>query len=910
MIEKLRPDRDLQCYFFQPSGIAALSETSEDGFMVSGAWRQQFDWAVIEWNRDNVYEHPAFRYLPDGDLSGLVLTYDEERTNCIPLDSELFPTVDWPYLRVWAGDNGDETIYYIRLRDYAEVIEGGYASAYAEFTLSGTAVAGDYIGLAYVDLHYTYQIQSGDTLESAAQVIVDGMNAAWSPLLKATRSGTTVRAYYTDGEEIEDSTAGHNGNRFALYSYSTGSAVWDAAARTFSNGASPNKWRITLDFSALVDRDAQTVPTDKIRKMRWTYSADLQAGEFGRSEFQVTVSNWSVTGAGRTYSIAGAASRRVEDNDPAVVYEGTWNLGRGNYSGGMIHWTQTQGDSFALTYRATATHTLYLGTRYTDSGATVSIDVDGDPAGSVDLRIAQEDRLIRWPVGTYASGTHTVSVTHQGPAGGDLYFDFVEIAVPATDLPTFPSMSRMTVATDWDTDHSLAIAPERTAWMIDSMGFHGRQNHYVGALLFYELANPNNEFANGTVTFGGTADASSLVSVTVGPETEPTVIERVIHAGDTPATIAISFAHEFNRGYTGIRAGASGGVLTIHSRLLGEAGNSYTLAAETNSASLSITVSGANLGGGEDGEWQTDLTASPRMNRAARDWTRSFFAALAAYEVEAVAAFSMELKHGEPSEAAGIAQRGPEGDPILLPTPALQTNFSPASTGFWKEVYADCAAVMDQAGLTPYLQFGEVQWWYFPNNGLGSNFSGMPFYDAWTMAEFETLYSRPLTVFTTNTENPDDYPDEVEFLQGLIGAFTDSVTAFVQAAHPSAKFEVLYPYDVNQTAFNKAINFPVDSWTSTALACLKTEGFGSTFSKNLDKSEEGIELGGPLGFAAHQRSHLVGLGDSAAPWLKESRIAEGQGFESVVLFALDQFCLIGYALPFPRSYRRSVRIRG
>src|SRR5216683_4141933 len=116
-IEKLRPDRDLQCFFFRPSAIAALSSASPAGFTVSGTWRQQFDWAVIEWNRDNVYEHPAFRYLPDGDLSGLVLTYEEARTNCIPLDSDLFATVDWPSLRVWAGPNGAEVIYYVRLHD-------------------------------------------------------------------------------------------------------------------------------------------------------------------------------------------------------------------------------------------------------------------------------------------------------------------------------------------------------------------------------------------------------------------------------------------------------------------------------------------------------------------------------------------------------------------------------------------------------------------------------------------------------------------------------------------------------------------------------------------------------------------------------------------------------------------------
>ena len=105
-----------------------------------------------------------------------------------------------------------------------------------------------------------------------------------------------------------------------------------------------------------------------------------------------------------------------------------------------------------------------------------------------------------------AAGTHTVAITHAGPAGADFYFDFLELAVPATTLPVFPDEPRMTLATDWDTDHSLALAPERTAWLIDSLGFTGRQNHYVGALWFYELVNPDNVYASGTVTFGGTPE--------------------------------------------------------------------------------------------------------------------------------------------------------------------------------------------------------------------------------------------------------------------------------------------------------------------------------------------------------------------------------------------------------------------
>ena len=81
ILYKLSPHRDLQVYFERPSAIAAISGSSANGFTVSGTWRQQFDWAVVEWNRDNVIEPHFMRYLPDGDLSGLTLTYEESRSN-------------------------------------------------------------------------------------------------------------------------------------------------------------------------------------------------------------------------------------------------------------------------------------------------------------------------------------------------------------------------------------------------------------------------------------------------------------------------------------------------------------------------------------------------------------------------------------------------------------------------------------------------------------------------------------------------------------------------------------------------------------------------------------------------------------------------------------------------------------
>jgi hypothetical protein len=131
---------------------------------------------------------------------------------------------------------------------------------------------------------------------------------------------------------------------------------------------------------------------------------------------------------------------------------------------------------------------------------------------------------------------------------------------------------------------------------------------------------------------------------------------------------------------------------------------------------------------------------------------------------------------------------------------------------------------------------------------------------------------------------------------------------YVRTAQPTCRFEVLYPTDVNATTFNSAFNFPPSAWTPTALTILKTECFGYTLGRDLNQAGSSIDFGASLGFTASHRSHLVGVGDSTTAWLKEVQMAEGRGLESVVLFALDQYCLIGYATPLPPSFRRSIRM--
>jgi hypothetical protein len=179
-------------------------------------------------------------------------------------------------------------------------------------------------------------------------------------------------------------------------------------------------------------------------------------------------------------------------------------------------------------------------------------------------------------------------------------------------------------------------------------------------------------------------------------------------------------------------------------------------------------------------------------------------------------------------------------------------------------------------------------------------------YDDYTLAQFSAAYGRPLGLIATNTTDPAAFPQEAVFLPTLIGSFTNQITQFVRLTYPDARFEVLYAPDVNDFPFTKIINLPRDAWTPANLECLKTENFSYTYARNLNKALESVLLPQSLGFARANSSHLVGISDYTTPWAKEAGLGFGQKVESVVLFALDQFCLNGYAVALRENDGRSL----
>ncbi len=715
-----------------------------------------------------------------------------------------------------------------------------------------------------------------------------------------------------------------------MYGFASGAAnAWQSPYATFAGGAFPSSYQVTIPFGALAGyyqyydgsghlqtQAVPQIPTSQARKVRWTWAADLQATSFQRTSFEVSISNWTVTGTNRSYYVAGPGSRRIEDNDTAVSYSGTWTPFTGNYSGSTIHVAGATGASVNVSYTESANHQLFLGTRLLSSGGTVSIAIDGAAASAINLALSGEDVLARHSLGTIDAGSHTLSITQTSAGSTQFWFDFLEIVYPSTTLPDFTRQPQLALATDWDTYHSQSLPAERTAWLINKLGFCGRVDHYVGALWFYELVRTGTQYA--TVSVGVSRVASAPALSIAELKIDSTLIDHSLLPNDTPETLALAFALLINNGSNSIWASASGATLTITARAMGTAGNGIGLSLGPNNVALGLSSSPIQLKGGVDGTsfkldptdslqsalmattqgWCTDLSATPRINRAAWDWHVAYFKALTGYGIEAVAAFSTELGNGDPADQVGIAQRYWDGSPVIVNTPAVQTNFSPAALAYWEQVYLDMATIQVQAGMAPYLQSGEVQWWYLPKSITVDNqtVDSMTFYDAYSKQQFLAQYGQTMALIQGN-DTPDQHPNEMLFLPALIGTYTATIRTALQAQNAGCRYEVLYPTDVNNTPLNEVVNFPTGDWTPANLNCLKTESFTFTGSYRLDLSTTSIGVSAAKGFPNPQRSHLVGISDALSSWMKEVDLAQSQGLESVVLWALDQYCLIGYPPP-------------
>ncbi|MCY3019161.1 MAG: hypothetical protein NTW87_09060 [Planctomycetota bacterium] len=105
----------------------------------------------------------------------------------------------------------------------------------------------------------------------------------------------------------------------------------------------------------------------------------------------------------------------VNDNDPAIRYTGKWQVGakRGHHDyRDDVHFTQTPGE--VAEYEFTGTGIELLSERYKDMGS-IDVFIDGQPRGSVDLKVEDFPRLAQIRVFSAQGlppGEHTIRIVN------------------------------------------------------------------------------------------------------------------------------------------------------------------------------------------------------------------------------------------------------------------------------------------------------------------------------------------------------------------------------------------------------------------------------------------------------------------------------------------------------------------
>lgn len=914
---KLSPLHTIALRGFDDRGAAAaLHSVTEDSFAVEGVFRDPADFCVLMlYDADNYYEHPRFRYLPDFDFAGVVLTFDLRYEGLQPIDSQKYPTIDWPFLDVVKADGSTALV---RLRDNATALEGEDRAAVAAVDVVATAIpAGCRCAIWYNNLAFESYPLPAATAASIAQDLVDQINGAnygdGIPLV-AQRDGDRVLVTYGHPEAGARGYPGLDGHHARLVCTSNDPALTleTPDGGWFRGGASPGAWRVRLDFSAL--------GLEQIRQAWLTFAPALAEGAaYEATEWRANFTNWTVTGERKALLLAGPGSVRVEETDPWCSYAGTWTVESGFYSRGFCK-VGSLGAQVTVRYACPSPHDLYIGTALASDRGTALVTLDGVQSVALNTRLAgvQPQVVTRRRLhANVAAGEHTVVLTvDEGP----LYFDFLEAAVLAETTEPEPLRDWVSPACDYGTDHTYKLAPARLLNNLEWMGYGGPLNVYVSVFWWNQRKNTTREAPVLTVTFSGSwvglapSIAGDQIFIRIGDFS----FGKTVFSYDTDADIARHFAAFINGISVGVYAEADGATLRVFTRAVGPAyqyAHAVTVELQPGSTGTA-TVSGA-LTGGNAGRWDVDPEASPVLNRGARSWLEDLARECAARSRELTLAYSMELLN--PPEA--WAARYPDGEAVTTAT-GFSTNFTthctfgePGMLAYQQKVYLETAALLHAAGLRPVLQFGEFLWWFFPNA------AGMGFYDSATRAAADAALGRPLHVFTGPNDDTAAHPGDVEFLAARLDAHCRALREHVQAEYPDALFEILLALDVNFPEeyralspisgteyalggrLNHAVNVPA-VWRSPTTAPfdrVKMEGLDNgAGSRHLDRARRVLRFPFTEGsWSREQCRYLVPIFNGGCPWVAEYFAARDAGVPVINYWAWDHTCIFGWPLEEP-----------
>lgn len=786
-------------------------------------------------------------------------------------------------------------------------LEGGYA-ADPDVAATANAAPGELRLATKLDTGATVPVSgSGHDAETLHHVktatvcraLRDQINAvdyalAQTPYaLRAEADGATLR--------IETVEGGFDANFITLYAtWKNGRLRTAERSRPLAGGASTAVLRVTLDFAAL--------GLDEIRTMWLTFAPRLAAGKaFESEEWAAVFTNWAVSGPEQVKYLrfAGPASTVVGCAAPQCEYTGGWEPVAGFYPDNAARRSTAPGASVTVRLSCEQPHEIWLTTEFAPGRPDVVWTFEGESGGALTTALegtapftAKRRLAALRPAGE-------TLITLSVPEGQGFMFSALEAVVPADTPGADQADARVSAALDYSTDHTFKLPPARILWMFDRLGWRAPLNEYLGVFWWNTRRREGGEAGSLTLEFAGEFVAGDQVLLDIGGQ----LCGKTVFVGDSLETIAAHFAWLINATYVGVWAHAEGAALRIEARSAAPAYQFPVSAAIEAATGSTGALSGMGvLPGGSMGAWVIDADAPEPLNRAARDWHRDFYTCCAAHQLGVTTACSMELVNPPPAFAAHF----PGGAPVITSVgfgnlSSTHCSFNESMLAFHKRVYLALAGLMNEAGLTPSLQCGEFCWWYFTNWSADHPGGGMAYYDPETQAAAHAALGRPLHVFRQPFDDPGvNGGADAQFLRHRLRDYVESLTAHVRTTYPAAKFEVLFPYDVNYPvpagvhliggSLNRFVNLPPE-WEapgSSGFDRFKIEAldFGA-WSRDLDLVRDCLRFGRSLGWPTSSLGLMTPVFRGGYPWEREMREALQMGYGQVHLWAFDHLCLYG-----------------
>lgn len=1004
-INKFQPDRTFYLRGFTGFGAAAsLCEATPNSFKVYGVFRDQADFAVLViYDADNQFEHYSVKYLPDFNLSGLVLSFNLSYAGLQPIDSAKYSWIDWSQLDV-VKTTGEPA--QIRLWDHATLVAGSYSVAQGVYAISapGGCKIYDRLTLFVNNTSFDFVAGGGESASYVAQTFANSINGYnWSAF--SNSSIAVVAAADTNGNlTLKNARAGRvdvSGTQVTWKSglkfpgIAPGSTIYLTGAR-YMVGAITSPTTLTLASAAAAGAN---IP----------YLAEYGGTDGNDVEVYMVVrpGNQTLAVNNPVLQLTGGNS----DNVTGCVYAGAgWStVGANNYWRGFGRQTATAGDSVTVNYTCRNSHDLYLGTSLFSNRGIVSVTLDGESLPQIDcfLNATWEVVTRRMLAHALPAGAHTVTLTllsgvHQSinpiwdanSSGNEFVFDYIEAALPSDIPDPLVTYGNVSAALDFDTDATYKVSPQRLLWHLGKLGLAGQMNEYLGVYWWNQRKRTQGSFSSAVITFSGTWTPGDTATISIG--SFPFL--KAVSQWDTLDTIAAHFVYYINAASVSTWAAKTGpGQLTVHMR-----SPLWTDSLNVSQASNAGAVSySGSLAPGVDGTWVIDTGAANPINYPVAQWHADLFQAVKAAGLLITTAFSMELVYppDDNTPAGAWKARYLSGTPVDTATDFMGIFSSqcapiPNVTNYQKLVYSQMAGLQSAAGLIPWLQFGEFLWWYFSSkqnvavgyasytspisiglaqahgfssgdrvtvsgvqgmtgangtwtitvtdsthftlNGSAANGSwtagtgtvsggSMAYYDPVTTAGAQAALGKALYAFTCQDDDPSvNGGADANFLSAQLRGHVDAIRKAVLAQYPNAKFELLYPNDVNNPVclinpqnsypqggrLNARVNLPT-GWQTKAgsgLDRLKVEAlsWGATY-RDLDLALQAIMFPStsPMSWPATDVAYLVPWFNGACPWQSEYRLASSLGLSLVNFWAYDHLALMSWPIPFPTPTRRS-----